>query len=99
MKIQIKVIVSIALVFAAVPVCASSNRFRDLAWKAAARGHYAQAAIFFQKSCEQNDPASCTALGNQYEDGAGVPQDATEAAALFQKGCDLRDNDACRHIG
>ncbi|MBP9086109.1 MAG: sel1 repeat family protein [Kofleriaceae bacterium] len=82
--------VSPALSVVAAPVAAGSNES-----EAAAQARDAT----YQQACKGGDMVSCTNLGVLYEQGIGVPKDATKAAALFEQACKGGDMVGCANLG
>jgi uncharacterized protein len=58
-----------------------------------------RAATFFEKACEQNEPAGCSDLGQMTSLGLGVPSDPDAAKTLLEKGCRAGDARGCTILG
>jgi len=65
-----------------------------------ARKHdYVNAAEYFRRGCESDDPNGCYQLATAYEDGRGVAADAAQAVVLSKKACDGGDVRGCDSLG
>jgi TPR repeat protein len=52
-----------------------------------------------QAGCDAGRYADCVDLGNDYEDGKGVPKDLARAHALWQRACDGGNGVGCLNLG
>jgi len=58
-----------------------------------------RAAGAFGKACDGGEPSACTALGEMYYQGLGIPRKASSAPALFEKACDAGNDAGCNDLG
>jgi len=59
----------------------------------------AKASALVRSPCNGGDMEACFDLGEQYDQGQGVPTDAAHAMALYEKACDGRVAAACEKLG
>jgi hypothetical protein len=59
----------------------------------------AKTAALISSPCNGGDMEACFDLGEQYDQGQGVPMDAARAMALYEKACDGRVAAACQKLG
>ncbi len=59
----------------------------------------AKASALISSPCDGGDMDACFELGEQYDQGQGVPSDAAHAMALYEKACDGRVAAACQRLG
>lgn len=59
----------------------------------------AKAAALIRSPCNGGGMEACFDLGEQYDQGQGVPTDAAHAMALYEKACDGRVAAACQKLG
>ena len=63
------------------------------------RGELEIALRFFERGCEQDDGAACSAASHMFSIGDGAPEDDSRAVSLGLRSCDLGNLEACRKFG
>ena len=51
-----------------------------------------------KKGCELSEVDSCTALGQAFAQGAGVPQDLQQSRQYFQRACQFGCKECCQKL-
>jgi hypothetical protein len=59
---------------------------------------YTEAAIQFEKACENGNAKGCLALGTLYEKGDGVVQNKYKAVSLYTQACNGGERHGCSNI-
>ena len=58
-----------------------------------------RAASVYAQACNDGDTGACTAAGNMFARGQGVPQNPAQAAAVWRKGCEAGAMESCSGLG
>ena len=92
------VLIATALAPANAEDVSCTDCFRDGS-DAQQRGEPERALSLFERGCEQDDGAACSAASDMLAKGEGAPADNARAIPLSFRACDLGYWQACRNLG